>query len=145
MSILGRKSIGIGPPGDIITGEGTIRYMAQDARLLNLRETMAQDLRRFMQEYAPSISEKNPDASAVGVGWREGDLRFIVQAQTLENVEKLKMRLPEEILGFRLRAELCDVPNAAVRLRGDSIEIMVPRRPLRSRLSAWISKLFIPR
>ena len=103
-------------------------------------EITAQRLRLVMTEHAERVI-KQDDVSGVGVAWRDGEIRFVVQTDSTDKVERLKKRLPGAVVGFPLFVEVGDVARAAQ--SSDANESPASALP---RLSFWsrICRVFRP-
>lgn len=73
-------------------------------------DQIASRVRTVMQTRAKQVLD-HPGVSAVGVAWRRGDLRFVVQTDSIARVGMLKRDLPDTIEGFVLDVELQHLPH----------------------------------
>lgn len=70
----------------------------------------AERLRAAMETYAPFFREQN-GICGYGVAWREGYPAFVVKAESIGEVARLRGDLPESIEGLPLRIEVGEVPE----------------------------------
>lgn len=82
------------------------------SRVADNANKLADRLRFVMEHHATDVM-KRPDVSGVGVAWREGALRFVVQTDSTNEVEGLKRELPAQVEGFPLRVEVEALARAA--------------------------------
>lgn len=73
---------------------------------------LAQRLRLVMETDAKVVM-RDKDVSGVGLAWRDGTIKFVVQTDSIEKAGSLRARLPERFQDFPLMIERPPLSEAA--------------------------------
>jgi len=60
---------------------------------------------RMLEERLPEFT-RVPGVVAVGMGWRDRRLKFVVQTESVDDVHRLRAQLPDDVDTFKIHVEL---------------------------------------
>lgn len=112
----------------------------------DIANDLAERVRIVMQTDAKDVLLKHREITGVGMAWRNGQVKFVVQTESYEKVTELRRILPEHFRDFSVAVETADLAKAASReslLADDDLEQRIVQRrrfPLFSAIAEWLNQ-----